>query len=85
MSRYFLDRILLMAEQTATHRHWMERDGSRRAALGVIAGVVVVLAAFGLAGFAIAQDHPWVGGFVAALNVSGLVGVFVYGTHARSG
>jgi len=81
-------RIITMAENQAQHRMSLEKTvitgDSHRAWAGLVAGFVlgmsgivggVVLGIYGQVGF---------GGFLSGASLVSLVGVFVYGTRARS-
>lgn len=80
-----------MAEAQAQHRQALEKTAvdseHRLAAMGVIAGAAVSVAAI-VAGTLIALfGHPVagaiVGGGVIGIDIAGLAGVFIYGTQAR--
>ena len=75
------ERILRMAERQAEHRNAIERGDSRRATLGIIAGVIVALAALALPAYAFYLGQP-ITGLVGLLGFIG-VSAFVYGTRKR--
>ena len=75
------ERILRMAERQAEHRIAIERGDSRRATLGIIAGVIVALAALALPAYAFHLGQP-ITGLVGLLGFIG-VSAFVYGTRKR--
>ena len=75
------ERILRMAERQVEHRNAIERGDSRRATLGLIAGVVVALAALALPAYAVYLGQP-LAGFGLGSVIVGASG-FVYGTRKR--
>ena len=75
------ERILQMAERQAELRNDLERGDARRATLGLIAGVIVVLAALALFAYAFYLGQPLAG--VAGLGFISVVSAFVYGTRRR--
>ena len=86
------DRILTMTESEVEHRHRMEsealriQDGDLRAAqfrtrLGLVCGVVTVLAFCGVSLGAILEGYPWPGVVVSATTAASIAGAFVYGSR----
>ena len=75
------ERILRMAERQAEHRNSIERGDSRRATLGIIAGVIVALATLALPAYAFYLGQP----FTGLVSVGVIVGVsgFIYRTRKR--
>ena len=76
-----------MAEKQGEHRHSMERTRvlgeSRRAFLGIIAGFIISVLGIGGGIYLIATGHDWAGLSLAGINLTSLVGVFVYGAKTR--
>ena len=56
---------------------------SRRAYLGLVAGFIISALGIGGGIYLIATGHDWAGLALAGINLTGLVGVFVYGSKAR--
>ncbi len=56
---------------------------ARRAYLGLLAGFIISLLVVGGGIYIIATGHDWAGVALIGINLSGLVGVFVYGSKAR--
>lgn len=88
------ERILQMAErqQEQDHNTQMEAIGiertvvvsdARRAYLGLLAGFIISLSVIGGGVYLIAIGHDRAGVVLIGINLSGLVGVFVYGSKAR--
>jgi uncharacterized membrane protein len=81
------NRILEMAEKQHEHRISIERTivfgNSRRAYLGLAAGFIISALGIGGGIYLIATGHDWAGLALAGVNLTGLVGVFVYGSKAR--
>jgi uncharacterized membrane protein len=81
------ERIVTLAEQQSSHRLSLEaytvRADSRRSVMGLVAGLVVSLAAFGVAGLAVVNRQPWVAGVVTVGDLAGLAGVFMLGTRGQ--
>ena len=80
------ERIVVMAENQQQHRMTLESKTVGhdiwRSNAGMVAAVVISLAAYALSGYIVALGHAW--GIAPALaNTVGLVGVFVYGTERR--
>ncbi len=80
-------RILAMAENQSVHRMYLEKTvvegDSRRATLGIVAGVVISLTVVGCSTFLIYQGSQWVGGSLIGINIVGLASTFIYGTKVR--
>ena len=76
-----------MAERQETHRQLLEGTAilgdSRRANWGLGIGAIIALAGFFLVGYLGAIDQPWIAGIVGALDLGGLVAVFVIGSRER--
>ena len=76
-----------MAEKQGEHRRSVERTrvlgDSRRAYLGLIAGFIISVLGIGGGIYLIATGHDWAGLALAGINLTGLAGVFVYGSKAR--
>jgi hypothetical protein len=74
---YNLDRTAIGIEQTVIV------GDSRRAYLGLAAGFIISALGIGGGIYLIATGHDWAGLALAGVNLTGLVGVFVYGSKAR--
>ncbi|HEY6329129.1 MAG TPA: DUF2335 domain-containing protein [Blastocatellia bacterium] len=77
------ERILAMAERQSAHRERMERWKVILAFLGVLFALIITLVSLYLGYSLIRADHDIGGTVIGGLGLSGLVGVFVYGTRAR--
>ena len=81
------DRLMSMAERQADHRQALEKiviDGdSKRANWGLVAGFVIAISFSGLATFLIVSWHSAEGVALFGLNITGVVGTFVYGSRQR--
>ncbi len=80
-------RIMEMAEKEQEHSRNMVSTvivgDSRRAYLGLIAGFIISVLGIGGGIYLIATGHDWAGLSLAGINLTGLVGVFVYGAKTR--
>ena len=56
---------------------------SRRAYLGIFAGLSISLVTIGGSILLIFNGHDWAGLTLAGINLTGLAGVFVYGARIR--
>ncbi len=70
------------------HRIWLARAALmfpyRVARLGQVLGFLVAVCVLGVAGYALYLNEPWVAGILTAIDLGGLVAVFVRGqTLAR--
>ena len=70
-------RIILAIEENAAARD------SRRAYLGILSGLTISILTIGGSIYLIANGQEWAGLTLAGINLTGLVGVFVYGARAR--
>ena len=81
------DRILQMAEKQQEYAYNLNSTvifgDSKRAHLGLIAGFIISALGIGGGIYLIATGHDWAGLALAGINLTGLVGVFVYGSKAR--
>lgn len=81
------NRILKMAEEQSAHRISIEKtvmvSDSTRANLGLAAGLLVALTGLGVAALVILQGQPIAGVVFGAIDLFGLVSIFVYGTESR--
>lgn len=68
--------ILEIERQVAT-------SDSRRAYLGIVSGLTISLLTIGGGIYLIANGQEWAGLTLAGINLTGLVGVFVYGARSR--
>ena len=56
---------------------------SRRAYFGIVSGLTISLLTIGGGIYLIANGQEWAGLTLAGINLTGLVGVFVYGAGIR--
>ena len=81
------NRILESVEKRQEHSRELERivitGNSKRAYLGLIFGFVISLIGIGGGIYLIATGHDWAGLSLAGINLTALVGVFVYGSKMR--
>jgi len=81
------DRIIVMAEQQASHRQKLEqivvKSGARDSLLGLIFGLIIGLATETGAVLCILNGHQGGGATLGISGLVGLVGVFVYGSRQR--
>ena len=88
------ERILQMAERQQQQDHNAEMaaigiertvvvQDARRAYLGMLAGFIISLLVIGGGIYLIATGRDWAGVVLISINLSGLVGVFVYGSKMR--
>ena len=81
------NRILKSVEKQQEHGRNIERAtivwGSIRAFIGLIAGLIISILGIGGGIYLIATGHDWAGLSLAGMNLTGLVGVFVYGSKMR--
>lgn len=77
------ERIVGMAEREQAHRHRLEQaeveEPFRLGRRGQVCATLVVALVLGFCGYLAAIDHAVVAGFIAALDVLGLVIVFITG------
>ena len=89
------ERILQMAERQQEQDHNIQMEAiiiertvvvsdARRAYLGLLAGFIISLLVIVGGIYLIATGHDWAGAVLIGINLSGLVGVFVYGSKVRS-
>src|SRR6266498_458805 len=79
------DRAFTLFEDQARTRMrlevlMLERD-SRRADLGVLAGLIIALTVLGAAVYCASIGQAWVAGVMGGLDVVALAGIFIYGTE----
>ena len=76
------ERVALEQRGTAleTARMVVVAD-SRRSYIGIIFGFVISLLGIGGSIYLIATGHDWAGATLGGINLTGLVGVFVYGAR----
>ena len=70
-------RLLLDMDQKVAN------GDSRRAYLGIFAGLSLSLVTIGGGIYLISNGHDWAGLTLAGINLTGLAGVFVYGVRIR--
>lgn len=89
-------RILAMAESEVGHRHRMESDTLQiqardlrasqiRTRLGLVCGLVTVLAFCTVSLGTILAGYAWPGVAVSATTAGGIVGAFIYGSRGLNG
>lgn len=73
------ERILKMAEEQFVHRSNLEQrviqNAIRNSRLGLLFGFIIGIAGLGVVIYC--ANQPLLAGFVAAINLGGLVGIFV--------
>ena len=76
-----------MAESQQAHRQKLEtavvNSDARQSMAGIVAGAVVVLAAFAVAGLFVWRGQPAYGIAAVLVPIVSLASVFVLGTHSR--
>ena len=88
------DRILSLAERQMEHSHRMESTAigiqqtvvigdSRRSSVGLWLGFVIAVMGIIAGTYLAATGHEWPGVVIAGVPLSGLVGVFIYGSKTR--
>lgn len=88
------DRILQMSEKQQEHTHNLETTAigiertvivsdARRGYFGMTAGFIISVLVILGGIFLIATGHEWAGSVLVGINLTGLAGVFVYGSKAR--
>ncbi len=81
------ERILHMAEAQSEHRQQLERfdlyQNSWRSWWGLALGFVIALTGFGCSTLLVLKGHDTAGATISVADMTGLVGVFVYGTRVR--
>ncbi len=79
------ERIIAAFEEQGTHRRWLERyaltRGNYRSFAGLTCGFVVTILVMFLSFVLIRGGHGTEGTILATVDLVGLVGVFIYGTH----
>jgi uncharacterized membrane protein len=65
--------------QEAEHRRTLEAAETAFRRRGQIYGFLTSLAAFGVSGFAVYHQQPWIGSIVGGTTILGLVSIFVLG------
>jgi uncharacterized membrane protein len=81
------ERIMVMAEKQNDHRIKQEAkvidEDIRRQRWGLALGFIVALAGLAAASYISVYASPIAGAVVAALDLGGMVGAFVYGSRGR--
>lgn len=81
------ERMLKMAESQSAHRQSMEsitvKGDSHRSWAGLVFGGIVALTGFAAAAYLAYLGYAWQGVWVGGLDITGIVGVFVYGSQTR--
>lgn len=81
------ERILKMAEDQSAHRQYLEKKviGSDiiNSRLGIGCALIVSIATFYLAYYAIKNGSPTGGTIIGTLGIGSLVTTFIYGTKSR--
>lgn len=79
----FTTRVVAQWEDQSRHRQALERVAVSAEvsaqSRGQVYGLAVALAGFGVCAYAVAVHEPTVAGVIAALDITGLVTVFVLG------
>jgi uncharacterized membrane protein len=80
-------QIITWAEQQTQHRIDLEKkvvDAEiKRSKSGLLAGFALSLIMVALGSWLVYLGHDWAGGTIAVSTITGLAGVFVYGTSQR--
>lgn len=81
------DRIFSLVEKQAAHRQGLERSvlksDSINSIMGTICGFLIGVISILAGTYCITQGHEWSGSFLGGSGLTGLVGVFVYGSNER--
>jgi uncharacterized membrane protein len=81
-------RMIAMAEGQFTHRTTLEKKVIEadlvRSRWGQILGFVIAIFGLGISGVISLYGKQWAGGVIGVTTLASLVGVFMYGSHARS-
>lgn len=79
--------IFELAQSQARHRQELEKiaisSGARDSAIGIVCGFILGMTAICGGVLCILKGFQWGGGIIGTGGLSGLVGVFVYGTRSR--
>jgi len=80
------DRIISMAEKQSEHRQYLEKtvvkSGVRDSLLGIISGFAIGIVTVVSGALLIYSGHDIAGAVFSGTGLTGLVGVFVYGTRS---
>jgi len=81
------ERIMSMAERQSAHRITQEAKvisaSSRDSFLGIVSGLIISIGAFIIAGFGFYWGHPAAAATICTVDLSAIVGVFIYGTKSK--
>lgn len=81
------NRILLMAEEQATHRKEIEKivikSRSRDSLLGIISGFLLAFTTIVAGTLVMLKGQVWGGAVLGSAGLVGLVAVFIYGTNSN--
>ena len=75
-------QMLEAFHQESEHRRSLEAAESTFRLRGQVFGFLTSLAAFGVAGYAVYHQQPWIGSIVGGTTILGLVSIFVLGRLA---
>lgn len=81
------DRILIMAENQASHRQKLEAkvisSDVKNSKIGLFLGFVIALVALAVGCYLAINGMPWPGSLLSFGSIGSLVGIFVYGSRQR--
>lgn len=81
------ERILSLVEKQSAHRQYLERKVIEsdifNSKLGLFFGFVIGMTSVIAGTYCILEGHNWSGAVIGGTGLSGLVSVFVYGTHVK--
>ncbi|MBW1999257.1 MAG: DUF2335 domain-containing protein [Deltaproteobacteria bacterium] len=81
------ERIITMAETQSKHRQALEsaviESDIRQSKTGLVFGFIIGMTAIVLGAVCVLYGHGLGGGLIGGSGITGLAGVFVYGTAAR--
>lgn len=74
-----VDRIVAASEDERSHRHRMDRQHSRRASMGLAAGLLVAVLFLVVSAWLINDGHDVAGAVIGSVDLVALTAVFVLG------
>lgn len=79
-----VDRIVTASEDERSHRHRMDRQHSRRASMGLAAGLLVAVLFLVVSAWLINDGHDVAGAVIGTVDLVALTAVFVLGRRDDS-